>query len=109
MQEWGLLKKIYLYKIFPILYRSISDVKFHCTSNSKRHALQAKPVPGDMAQRIMAEKNEVRGWHFWVWMKEILSINTGTCLLLTVELVSKELNHLAAILHVYAGGLIFMK
>jgi hypothetical protein len=26
-----------------------------------------------------------------------------------VELVSKELNHLAAILHVYAGGLIFMK
>ena len=24
-------------------------------------------------------------------------------------LVSKELNHLAAILHVYAGGLIFMK
>ena len=27
----------------------------------------------------------------------------------TVELVSKELNHLAAILHVYAGGLNFMK
>ena len=26
-----------------------------------------------------------------------------------VELVSKELNHLGAILHVYAGGLIFMK
>ena len=26
-----------------------------------------------------------------------------------VELVSEELNHLAAILHVYAGGLIFMK
>ena len=26
-----------------------------------------------------------------------------------IELVSKELNHLAAILHVYAGGLIFMK
>ena len=25
------------------------------------------------------------------------------------ELVSKELNHLAAILHVYAGGLVFMK
>ena len=24
-----------------------------------------------------------------------------------LELVSKELNHLAAILHVYAGGLIF--
>ena len=27
----------------------------------------------------------------------------------SVELVSKELNHLAAILHVYAGGLNFMK
>ena len=26
-----------------------------------------------------------------------------------LELVSKELNHLAAILHVYAWGLIFMK
>ena len=26
-----------------------------------------------------------------------------------LELVSKELNHLAAILHVYAGVLIFMK
>ena len=26
-----------------------------------------------------------------------------------LELVSKELNHLAVILHVYAGGLIFMK
>ena len=31
------------------------------------------------------------------------------CPLLNIELVSKELNHLAAILHVYAGGLIFMK
>ena len=28
---------------------------------------------------------------------------------LSLELVSKELNHLAAILHVYAGGLNFMK
>jgi hypothetical protein len=28
---------------------------------------------------------------------------------LRLELVSKELNHLAAILHVYARGLIFMK
>ena len=31
------------------------------------------------------------------------------CPLLNIELVSKELNHLAAILHVYAGGLIFME
>ena len=30
-------------------------------------------------------------------------------LMFWVELVSEELNHLAAILHVYAGGLIFMK
>ena len=29
--------------------------------------------------------------------------------LFNLELVSKELNHLAAILHVYAGGLNFMK
>ena len=28
---------------------------------------------------------------------------------INLELVSKELNHLAAILHVYAGGLNFMK
>ena len=28
---------------------------------------------------------------------------------LVIELMSKELNHLAAIFHVYAGGLIFMK
>ena len=28
---------------------------------------------------------------------------------ITVELVAKELNHLAAILHVYAEGLNFMK
>ena len=34
------------------------------------------------------------------------SIQTGEQIL---ELVSKELNHLAAILHVYAGGLHFMK
>ena len=27
----------------------------------------------------------------------------------SLELVSKELNHLAAILHVYAGGLNFMQ
>ena len=30
-------------------------------------------------------------------------------MLVLLELVSKELNHLAAILHVYAGGLNFMK
>ena len=28
---------------------------------------------------------------------------------ISIELVSKEFNHLAAILHVYAGGLNFMK
>ena len=32
-----------------------------------------------------------------------------TRLLGWLELVTKELNHLAAILHVYAGGLILMK
>ena len=38
--------------------------------------------------------------HLFVWHKMFV---TG------VELVSKELNHLATILHVYAGGLNFMK
>ena len=36
-------------------------------------------------------------------------VNVCTSVQLWVELVSKELDHLAAILHVYAGGLIFMK
>ena len=35
----------------------------------------------------------------WTWKDRIDEL----------ELVSKELNHLAAILHVYAGGLNFMK
>ena len=35
-----------------------------------------------------------------------VSISTNVS---SIELVSKELNHLAAILHVYAGSLIFMK
>ena len=35
----------------------------------------------------------------------ITNISCSGC---NLELVSKELNHLAAILHVYAGGLIFM-
>ena len=41
----------------------------------------------------------------------ISDVNLGWCHenLCTVELVSKELNHFAAILHVYAGGLNFMK
>ena len=30
-------------------------------------------------------------------------------IVISIELVSKELNHLAAILHIYAWGLIFMK
>ena len=34
---------------------------------------------------------------------------TALKLAIKLELVSKELNHLAAIMHVYAGGLNFMK
>ena len=45
-------------------------------------------------------------WAFEVWMA--LNSNS-TKIPLSLELVSKELNHLAAILHVYAGGLNFMK
>ena len=40
---------------------------------------------------------------------ELVSITNRDMFLLAIELVSKELNHLAAILHVYAGGLKFMK
>ena len=36
-------------------------------------------------------------------------INSSFKIDFNLELVSKELNHLAAILHVYAGGLNFMK
>jgi hypothetical protein len=39
----------------------------------------------------------------------LVGIVFGCLLLRYLELVSKELNHLAAILHVYAGGLIFIK
>jgi hypothetical protein len=41
-----------------------------------------------------------------VFMSNVGSINSSG---LTIELVSKELNHLAAILHVYARGLNFIK
>ena len=37
------------------------------------------------------------------------SFNLNTFYECYLELVSKELNQLAAILHIYAGGLIFMK
>ena len=36
-----------------------------------------------------------------------LNLIISFTVVVTVELVSKELNHLAAILHVYAGGLNF--
>ena len=38
-----------------------------------------------------------------IWKRKILLFEEK------LELVSEELNHLAAILHVNAGGLIFMK
>ena len=41
----------------------------------------------------------------WKYFEFSLLLADGT----ELELVSKELNHLAAILHVYAGGLNFMK
>ena len=44
--------------------------------------------------------------YLWYFMESVIgTIVEGR----NLELVSKELNHLAAILHVYAGGLIFMK
>ena len=44
----------------------------------------------------------------WKALKVLHAVN-GNDFDFKVELVSKELNHLAAILHVYAGGLNFMK
>ena len=45
------------------------------------------------------------------YMIDIVGDRSSACNFnaLFVELVSKELNHLAAILHVYAGGLNFMR
>ena len=43
------------------------------------------------------------------WELAIFHQHSWQCFAWKVELVSKELNHLAAILHVYAGGLNFMK
>ena len=57
------------------------------------------------------EESEMILWHilqFWFLAHVGLTRQFQT-LLLQLELVSKELNHFAAILHVYAGGLNFMK
>ena len=43
------------------------------------------------------------------WILVDTLFQNGQILVDILELVSKELNHLAAILHVYAGGLNFMK
>ena len=45
------------------------------------------------------EVNFFKGWNLGLFHKNQFEL----------ELVSKELNHLAGILHVYAGGLNFMK
>ena len=44
-----------------------------------------------------------------IQLADVKRENATLCDEIKVELVSKELNHLAAILHVHAGGLIFMK
>ena len=52
-------------------------------------------------------------WFLWVYKNKIGKLTQQRLMYQLVsnilELVSKELNHLAAILHVYAGSLIFMK
>ena len=52
-------------------------------------------------------------WQFRTVQIKVMILQTHARLialwLVELELVSKELNHLAAILHVYAGGLNFMK
>ena len=44
-----------------------------------------------------------------IQLADVKRENATLCDEIKVELVSKELNHLMAILNVYAGGLIFMK
>ena len=45
-------------------------------------------------------------WQFCLFLGLLLTLHEGE---VGLELVSKELNHLVAVLLVYAGGLIFMK
>ena len=52
-------------------------------------------------KKLSFSKSPILKFFLWKFHKFVLG--------LVLELVSKELNHLAAILHVYAGGLNFMK
>ena len=67
---------------------------------------------------IESLKNHISQWNTLYLKMERISAHTIGAIVSALkiiiqvhflELVSKELNHLAAILHVYAGGLNFMK
>ena len=68
---------------------------------SESNTLVTNPEDDENSNSMMSANSEKEG----LGAQMVLEQNLGN----TLELVSKELNHLAAILHVYAGGLNFMK
>ena len=62
-----------------------------------------------MTTFILSEYYKLERGRFITTPSSVLNHNKMYMYWNTLELVSKELNHLAAILHVYAGGLNFMK
>ena len=70
------------------------------------HCVSRKEVPSPISNISQEEMQKLRKL---VRIYCPFNFNHATKVKIKVELVSKELNHLAAILHVYAGGLNFMK
>ena len=68
---------------------------------SESNTLVTNPEDDENSNSMMSANSEKEG----LGAQMVLEQNLGN----TLELVSKELNHLAAILHVYAGSLNFMK
>ena len=74
--------------------------------------------PGSFAPMCEKKVSDIQGQSsiaqcptsgFGILHRKILSFFSWNPEGASLELVSEELNHLAAILHVYAGSLIFMK
>jgi hypothetical protein len=66
------------------------------------------PIPPEVAQFagmkwIFSSQKQPKYFCIFIFLQTFIFIKG-----VPLELVSKELNHLAAILHVYAGGLIFI-
>ena len=92
---------------------------------NERNANKTNCEIGKISRKMLHDRNISKQGRKWCFFYEIetfksayayaVSIlcqfisNSSIVWGLELELVSKELNHLAAILHVYAGGLNFMK